>query len=75
MTFGFRVQIEPVPPDGDPDTDQDWVNGWTVSLPHQCDRWTVTATGDRELAVQQMEQFVAEATLALARLKELSAPL
>lgn len=47
--------------------------GWSVHLPHQCDRWDIA--GDEyngvahDEAVARMELFVAEATAVLARLK------
>ncbi len=74
MTFGFEVEIAEVPPGGDLDASE-WARGYRVQLPHQCQEWTIVQHDDPVVAVRRMEQFVAEATLALARLKELSAPL
>ena len=61
--FGFTVSIEP---------EDDGAGGvrdrWTVDLPHQCDSWEI-ATGDTTTVAEGLRAFIAEATLALARLE------
>jgi hypothetical protein len=45
---------------------------WSVCLPHQCGEWEVTDEYDGapyEVAVQRLEQFIAEAQNALHTLK------
>ena len=72
MTFGFSVRH----PWGW-NEDEEYVERtdlWIVSLPHQCDAWQITGEGWEEgvkhdRAVLELEQFVAEAQSALARLK------
>lgn len=44
------------------------LDGFTVSMPHQCDEWHVTAYYEsvpRADAIAAMERFIAEATAAL----------
>lgn len=47
--------------------------GWNVSLPHQCDRWDIAGTEYDPVthadAIAFLEQFIAEATEALAALQ------
>lgn len=47
--------------------------GWSVSLPHQCDRWDIAGEEYEGVpharAVAELEQFIAEAQDALVHLK------
>lgn len=48
--------------------------GWTVSLPHQCDDWQITGEKyaqpvSHEQAVADLEEFIQEAQNALEKLK------
>ncbi len=74
--FGFRVV-----PDGykeDWEDDEDRHKGWSVSLPHQCDRWDIagdsssySATGlTQDEAIIELMAFILEAQEALAALRE-----
>lgn len=65
LSFGFYVERE---------SDSD--DRWSVSLPHQCERWDIT--GDEDLwyesvphaeAVKRLEAFIDEARLALHALR------
>lgn len=49
--------------------------GWTVSLPHQCDNWDIAGEKhtnglSRDEAVAELERFLAEGAEALAALRE-----
>lgn len=58
MPFGFRIKMED--------------DLWSVSLPHQCDRWEITGEDggvSHERAVADLERFIAEAREALEDLK------
>ena len=43
---------------------------WSVSLPHQCDEWTISEYEDHATTVAALEDFIEQAQVALARLKE-----
>lgn len=48
--------------------------GWSVALPHQCDDWEITGEKygpgvPQQLAIQELTDFIAEASEALAALK------
>ncbi len=51
-------------------------NGWgdeptyIVQLPHQCGEWVVMVEPDKAKAIADMELFVAEAQVALEKLRE-----
>lgn len=54
------------------DDDRDgYGSGYIVTLPHQCDDWQITGTDrylelvDKDTAVKQLEEFIAEAVEAL----------
>ena len=74
MKFGFRVEREMV---WDPVTytHTDVPTGkWTVSLPHQCDRWVVVGEGyaegvDHSSAIVNLTKFINEAQIALRHLR------
>ena len=44
---------------------------YNVYLPHRCESWEITDTPDKAEAIADMEQFIADAQAALARLMEL----
>lgn len=60
--FGFRVQREG--------------ELWEVSLPHSCDRWAIAGDvnygeyASQNMAVLELERFIAEAQVALRELRE-----
>lgn len=61
-SFGFRVEV---------DSD----DLWSVELPHQCDEWGIANVKyhggvSHEVAVAELERFIAEATDALTALRE-----
>lgn len=68
MSFGFRVYQPTNWDSGEPE-------GWTVSLPHQCDAWVIAGDewgGDgltQDAAITELEKFIAEAQVALAALR------
>jgi len=49
--------------------------GWSVRLPHSCEDWDITPDYwkgcSHEIAIQEMERFVAEAQNALKALREM----
>lgn len=45
---------------------------YVVQLPHQCDAWQIAWHADKAAAITQLEKFIAEAQVALTRLRELS---
>jgi hypothetical protein len=61
-TFGFTVHL-------------DYDGEYLVSLPQRNGDWIVATSYDAAQAVEQVESFIAQANLALARLKALSAPM
>jgi hypothetical protein len=72
--FGFAVvKIERPSYEDDPD----YPTGWSVRLPHQCNYWEIVGEADhpatQDDAAAGLEQFIAEAQQALARLRAGSA--
>lgn len=59
--FGFEVGYEDLPAGR-------WI---LVQLPHQCNEWLVACTKDKTEAIKRTERFIAEAQIALARLRAL----
>lgn len=52
-------------------------DGWYVSLPHQCTTWDIVGDRDgitggepRDVAVAELERFIAEASQALDALRD-----
>lgn len=37
-------------------------NGWDVSLPHQCDEWTITYGTTKTEALEEIDSLIAELT-------------
>lgn len=44
---------------------------YEVSLPHQCDEWSITSTKNYKEAVEDLEDFIKDAQEALVELKKL----
>lgn len=57
------------------DAEGDWITetSYVVRLPHQCDYWKIVKSSDKKTAVLTMEAFIAEANIALDKLREASA--
>jgi hypothetical protein len=51
--------------------DKKFIYRYEVSLPHQCDSWSITASTDRMTAMLDMKRFIAQAEAALAKLEEM----
>lgn len=48
-----------------------WGNeeSWSVCLPHQCEQWEITYSPTKEQALRELDDFIAQAQAARAKLE------